>query len=252
MAEQGFVPDREFEFNRICLESRADLVIGIDFGTTFTGVAFALAAKAKGNDFVKIADQIQVIRRWPTLIGGAQEKTPTVLSYDTTPPTCGGMVKTRDEKQVRYFKLGLQPGVGAHYQLSSMHNPPTMLPFLDPNWKHPKFPNKTALDFAADYLTGIHNFIKETYFPTEFGPIFLQNQQISYVITVPAIWKDSAKALTRLAATRAGIPSDRLELISEPEAAALYCATKSIEVDLNDGERFLICDAGGGTVVLPI
>ena len=38
-------------------------------------------------------------------------------------------------------------------------------------------------------------------------------------------------------------------LITEPEAAALYCATLCKEVDLKIGNRFLICDAGGGTVV---
>src|SRR5579864_3174404 len=38
-------------------------------------------------------------------------------------------------------------------------------------------------------------------------------------------------------------------LITEPEAAALYCATLCRQVDLKVGNRFLICDAGGGTVV---
>jgi molecular chaperone DnaK (HSP70) len=72
---------------------------------------------------------------------------------------------------------------------------------------------------------------------------------MSYIITVPAIWSDMAKNLTRKAASRAGFPDDKITLITEPEAAALYCATNSLEVDLYDGDRFLVCDAGGGTVV---
>jgi molecular chaperone DnaK (HSP70) len=79
--------------------------------------------------------------------------------------------------------------------------------------------------------------------------VYLENQRTSYVITVPAIWSDDAKNLTRLAATRAGIPGDKLNLITEPEAAALYCATMCEELDLRQGDRFLVCDAGGGTVV---
>jgi hypothetical protein len=75
--------------------------------------------------------------------------------------------------------------------------------------------------------------------------------KLAYVITVPAIWKDSAKDLTRQAAVSAGIPRDNLELITEPEAAALYCATMCTEVNLSDGDCFLVCDAGGGTVVSP-
>jgi len=73
--------------------------------------------------------------------------------------------------------------------------------------------------------------------------------RIAYVITVPAIWKDSAKALTRQAAEQAGIPKKDLDLVTEPEAAALYCATLCVEADLQDGDRFIVCDAGGGTVV---
>jgi hypothetical protein len=41
----------------------------------------------------------------------------------------------------------------------------------------------------------------------------------------------------------------KLMLITEPEAAALACATLCDEVDLREGDRFLVCDAGGGTVV---
>jgi len=238
-----------FEISSISLESKADLVIGIDFGTTYTGVAFAYAANTKGDDTKKIAESVEVIKSWPNANNSFAEKTPTIISYHTNPPVWGGSVRPKDEPQIAYFKLGLQDGIGGHYLLRSVHNPPSALPFLDPNWKHPKLPNKTALDFAADYLTGVHKWVKEVFFPSKFGDQFLKNQTISYVITVPAIWKDGAKDLTRQAAVRAGIPQNRLDLITEPEAAALYCATVCEEVDLNDGDCFLICDAGGGTVV---
>jgi hypothetical protein len=237
-----------FGFASVSLESKSDLVIGIDFGTTYTGVAFAHSAKAKGTDAARIAENVEVIRKWPNVSSSFSEKIPTLISYHTSPPTWGGNVRIRDEPQVAYFKLGLQPGIGSHY-LRSMHNPPSALPFLEPNWKHPKLPNKTALDFASDYLRGVHTFVKDVYLKQQFGNLFLQNQSIEYVITVPAIWKDSAKALTRQAAIRAGIPERKLELVTEPEAAALYCATMCTEVDLCGGDCFLVCDAGGGTVV---
>lgn len=82
----------------------------------------------------------------------------------------------------------------------------------------------------------------------EYGEQLLQNQRISYILTVPAICSDRAKALIRQAAIRAGISDDNL-LITEPEAAALYCSVIFGEIDLNYSDRFLICDAGGGTVV---
>jgi hypothetical protein len=38
---------------------------------------------------------------------------------------------------------------------------------------------------------------------------------------------------------------DRLMLISEPEAAALYCEKKCEQFNLRHGDKFMICDAGG-------
>jgi hypothetical protein len=69
------------------------------------------------------------------------------------------------------------------------------------------------------------------------------------------MWSDRAKATMREASIRAGLISttdhpDRLMLISEPEAAALYCEKKSEQFNLRHGQRFMICDAGGGTVDL--
>ncbi len=53
------------------------------------------------------------------------------------------------------------------------------------------------------------------------------DEDIRWVITVPAIWRSSAKQLMREAAYEAGLGSDRLPqqvMISlEPEAASLFC-----------------------------
>jgi hypothetical protein len=122
----------------------------------------------------------------------------------------------------------------------------------DHNWKHPKMPHKKAVDYASDYLTRIVDHVLHESLPRQFGASFLENQQISYVVTVPAIWSDKAKDLTRQAAVRAGIDQSKLMLITEPEAAALYCATLCKEADLKEGDRFVVCDAGGGTVVSPL
>jgi hypothetical protein len=59
----------------------------------------------------------------------------------------------------------------------------------------------------------------------------------------------------RDAAIKSGIISatdhrDRLTLISEPEAAALYCEKNCDKFNMQDGDEFMICDAGGGTVDL--
>lgn len=72
---------------------------------------------------------------------------------------------------------------------------------------------------------------------------------------MPAIWSDKAKASMRESAVRAGLISDidpieRLELISEPEAAAAYCENRYRSLSLGNDDIFMIVDAGGGTVDL--
>jgi molecular chaperone DnaK (HSP70) len=61
--------------------------------------------------------------------------------------------------------------------------------------------------------------------------------------------------MMREAMIQAGIidhqdPIYRLELISEPEAAAAYCENRYNSWNLTDGNTFMIVDAGGGTVDL--
>lgn len=243
-------------------ECDSELIIGIDFGTTFSGVAYATTAGmqsivATASDMRQAADKIAMIKTWPgQTASGYTEKTPTVLSYkngsDAT-PIWGARVKPTDESRVAHFKLGLQEDIGSHYaerESEKFTSDSVLGGYLDNcTWEHPDLPGKTAFDFARDYLTCIVNHLRKEALPDRFGEIFLRNQQFSYVITVPAIWSNKAKDLTRQAAVGAGIAPRSLTLITEPEASALFCATLCKEVDLHEGDRFLICDAGGGTVV---
>lgn len=88
-----------------------------------------------------------------------------------------------------------------------------------------------------------------------------QQDDIRWCVTVPAIWDDAAMSLTRSAAVQAaGLPADtpRLQLVREPEAAALSCLADgafhvgarldAAATGLPRGARYLIVDGGGGTV----
>ena len=228
------------------LQSTSNLVIAIDFGTTFTGVAYShstLGTKASATDRLsgnEVAEKVLVIRTWPDLNQQYAEKTPTIISYNTNPPTWGGSVKAKHDQKFSKFKLALEPKVQrGHYGSRDGE-----LGF----WENSS--GKQPVDVCADYLTCIHRFVEDVFLPGSYGADFLRNQRRVYFITVPAIWSDLAKDLTRQAAARAGIPDEKLFLVTEPEAAALYCATTCEEVDLNNGDHFLVCDAGGGTVVM--
>lgn len=77
----------------------------------------------------------------------------------------------------------------------------------------------------------------------------VRRDEIDWMVTVPAVWGNREKQLTRGAAEKAGIPSgDRLRLVIEPEAAAQSCWTEPAFVGLaTPGNRFVVVDAGSGT-----
>jgi hypothetical protein len=199
----------------------------------------------------RVAEKVTVVRTWPNQEGTFTEKTPTLLSYTSSPPHWCASVLPRDKARVAYFKLGLQENLKQLYPNRGSSTPSSLLGgyLTDHNWKHPDLPLKKAVHFTADYLTCIVQHVLKEVLPLHFGAEFLKHQQLSYVITVPAIWSDRAKELTHQAAVKAGMARHKIMLITEPEAAALYCASLYTDMDLRRGDRFLVCDAGGGTVV---
>lgn len=80
-----------------------------------------------------------------------------------------------------------------------------------------------------------------------------EEANIHYFLTVPAIWDETAKAATRAAAIKAGFlpfrDHNRLTLVAEPEAAAIFSIASGI-LNLEINDAVLVVDCGGGTVDL--
>jgi molecular chaperone DnaK (HSP70) len=81
--------------------------------------------------------------------------------------------------------------------------------------------DKDAVEVAGDYLGRIVSHVKEV-LKRRFATAF-DSMELRYILTVPAVWSDKAKHSTWKAAVCAGISTFNISLISEPEAAALYC-----------------------------
>lgn len=81
------------------------------------------------------------------------------------------------------------------------------------------------------------------------------DDKTKWVLTVPAIWTDTAKLFMRKAAEMAGIADDKLILALEPEAASIHCQTfpsaGSVEI-ANTGAKYIVVDLGGGTVDITV
>lgn len=72
---------------------------------------------------------------------------------------------------------------------------------------------------------------------------------VKYIITVPAMWSDIAVGRTRRCAELAGMGTS-LDIVSEPEAAAIWALQEVPPGSIEIGDIFVVCDAGGGTVDL--
>jgi hypothetical protein len=104
---------------------------------------------------------------------------------------------------------------------------------------------------VEDFLAGIRDCTLKS-IEESYDVEWVRNSKIEYILTVPAIWKDSAKDVMVQAATRAKFGKHRTDfhLVSEPEAAAAYTLKAIQPNELNVNDTFVICDAGGGTVDL--
>lgn len=211
------------------------VVISYDFGTTFSGASYSFTH----NKNPEVFD----VQKWPHKGGNFYPKVPTLSVYKRSDPQVlvdwghGAkkmMQKPQSAKEniiLSNFKLNLD---------ESLHRG------IAEN-------NRSSVLNIADYLKVLHEYVLEDVtrgFAKNYDP-----STFRYCLTVPAMWSDLAKHSMRKAAIKAGLvsendPQDRLILISEPEAAALYCEKMCEQVNLGKGDRMMICDAGGGTVDL--
>ncbi|TKA23757.1 hypothetical protein B0A50_07039 [Salinomyces thailandicus] len=221
--------------------SKAQLIVGIDFGTTFSGVAFAFATNTEAKE--------DIIVEWPGAGTQTKQKIPTVLYYDQHQQVVGwGPDIAEALAPTGYPKPGVQKVEWFKLQLMLSGNT-----YIDPINLPPLPPGKSEIDVAADYLFKLRQAMRNQ-LQKSLGEVFNREERnIKYFLTVPAIWNDAGKAATRAAAIQAGFLRDendnRLTLISEPEAAAMFCAKTGL-LNLKVHDAILIVDCGGGTVDL--
>ncbi|KAM0460413.1 hypothetical protein ACHAPV_005207 [Trichoderma viride] len=205
------------------------LIIAVDFGTTYSGIAYCFANQRDSSPIP--------IDNWPGPNGIDVPKIPTVICYDKQNPqkfTWGGNVEPQADS-ISGFKLLLDPS----------QQRPDYVPGIKFEEELQQLP-KTPVEITADFVGAIYNHAMEE-ITKKFPKGYVQLCRKEYIFSVPAVWSDAAKHATLKAAEMAGLTP--VQLIKEPEAAALW-TTKKLNVALNSGDVFVVCDAGGGTVDL--
>lgn len=224
----------------------APFVFGIDFGTTYTGVAWsARPGKVRPED-------IHLVKNWDSVqyMNTEREKTPTAISYSSTKQVTswGYNILTFDES-VRWFKLLLLDDADLQEHLKDA-------PQLISARQRLLEMGKKPIDVIADYLRNLWSHVMADV-EKAMTPSFVKSTPFRIIITVPAIWKSYMRERMREAANMAGLLDPRecgeteLDFVSEPEAAAIATFTNMKgRPDIKVGTSITVVDAGGGTVDL--
>ncbi|MDZ7966419.1 MAG: Hsp70 family protein [Nostoc sp. DedSLP03] len=112
-----------------------------------------------------------------------------------------------------------------------------------------------VLDLISDYVKLLKELALEEIKNSTAG--YLKDSEILWCLTIPAIWTNAEKQFMRKAAQKAGLvgegsaEAERLLLVLEPEAAAIYCQDKE-KSQLEPETRFMVVDCGGGTVDITV
>ncbi|CAG8526918.1 4410_t:CDS:10 [Ambispora leptoticha] len=217
------------------------VVVGIDFGTTYSGFAYAYV-----NANVDTPNSIETNDTWPEKKG--EFKTNTVIRYDDKfnvlkwgLPALAEKV-SRKSKNSKFEEIQIAELFKLHLGDISEEEKPKLPLGLDP---------RKAI---TDYLCEIRKLLKSRISDRWPGLIYFKHVRI--VLTIPVEYDERVRAIMRQCAYDAELiltlESENLEFTTESEAAAIYCLENLSEHPLKEGDSFMIVDCGGGTVDLTV
>ncbi|MCB9418804.1 MAG: HSP70 family protein [Ardenticatenaceae bacterium] len=232
--------------------TKTRVVVGIDFGTSRSGYAYAFTNINENSQNENI--EIYGRTRWP----GQPEAFPKTLTQLLYAPNGNVLawgfearkklaeIRNNSQNVEQYdffpsFKMEL------HQELDQGDTLPSI--------KTPNGKEYLVTSLISDFLSLLKDEVLEELNRNTAG--YINPKEILWCLTVPAIWTDRDKQFMREAARKAGLiglgydEDQRLRLALEPEVAAIHCM-KNAKFDLKLGNRFMVVDCGGGTVDITV
>ncbi|XP_073673533.1 heat shock 70 kDa protein 12A-like [Garra rufa] len=231
------------------------LYIAIDFGTSYSGYAFS---------FKTDSNQEQIwIPSWGMGQGQKTFKTPTCILFD---------------EEENFQKFGYE---ALRTYTLAMKKEQTMNHYLFEHFKMELYNTEIHRDLMITASNGktmkaIKVFSESLRFlkdhalakidETTEGRKFVASD-VTWVLTVPAIWPAVAKQFMREAAVEAGLVTnatpERLIFALEPEAASVFCKQLPSDGFIAEGEgqetleqqpgsQYMVIDCGGGTIDITV
>lgn len=217
------------------------VVVAIDFGTSRTGYAWALY----GN-----ADEHVQVETLAGTYGPMDVKTPTNVLIDTSEDE-PRVVSFGYKAEQKYADSGEENPKWLFFRWfkMSLHKPFSSDPSV------PAMDGRGSLPLSVVFQKSLEYIKDHAVHQLTDSKVLLSNNphDILWILTVPAIWTDWAKALMRKAAFQAGLIeaefSNRLQLALEPECACVASQVDPKQKHLwTKGSSVLVADCGGGTL----
>ncbi|KAK5996056.1 Heat shock 70 kDa 12B-like protein [Cladobotryum mycophilum] len=228
------------------ITERTKLIVGIDYGTTYSGLSFAFSNAADFKDILP----------WTKYPGAFSHS----AEHCVKAPTRVAFKDENSELDENAWGYQVEPGMKTYAWTKLLLDNTLPTDYDDPDlylsagselMRLPK--GKSAKDVVTEYLKGMKQMFDSA--AAEYaGAHSLDDLPIDFWLTVPASWSERAKLLTKKAAMDAGFGTrsiDRIMLISEPEAAAhlsLKSSLHRLETFVKPKTGVMVCDCGGGTV----
>ncbi|KAL9038348.1 MAG: hypothetical protein Q9180_003194, partial [Flavoplaca navasiana] len=163
-------------------------------------------------------------------------------SSDKVPTSFKWGFEISEGERSNWFKLLLDPDSSNIEAGQAKH-------YTDPHAAPPSY-NQELEDIVKDYLSALRRHIQAVLHQMLPQSVALSTP-VKYVLTVPAMWSNIAINRTRRCAELAGMgASTSLNIVSGPEAAAIWTLQEVPPGTIKIGDTFVIYDAGGGTVDL--
>ncbi|KAF7554297.1 hypothetical protein G7Z17_g3034 [Cylindrodendrum hubeiense] len=225
------------------MEKQSDILISVDLGTTFTGVAWMTPRTP-----------IQVINDWPGSGDRGERKVPTTLIYnaDGSLNSWGFMCGDDDHDDSvtgrtrrEFFKIFIDEDTLAAALQQGLSSAPKSV--------------AEAQGFLVDYLQQIYAHVKES-IEIQIGKRHTggwKDMAVKFLFSVPTTWTNMAiinifKGIIRDAGYGTEGPKHTAEIdLTEAEAASV-ATLKTSAVNFTVGSLFLTVDAGGGTTDLAL
>ncbi|XP_056315242.1 heat shock protein family A (Hsp70) member 12A.3 [Danio aesculapii] len=231
------------------------LYIAIDFGTSYSGYAISFKTKQP-------QESIQ-IPNWGVNFGYNTFKTPTCILFDEheTFQKFGYdamMTYTRSTPKSQARKSYLFEHFKMELYDKEIHRD---LMITAKNGGQMK-----ALTVFSESLRYLKDHALDKINENTTGKTFIASD-VTWVLTVPAIWNAAAKQFMREAAIKADLviesEPERLVFALEPEAASIYCKQLPSEgyiaeeacqdtLEQKPGTQYMVVDCGGGTIDITV